>query len=105
MTAARPTGHHHGRPRGRSVWSRTDGTSSTDPTTASSSATWLRRRVPTASSCPRRWPGRPRARAGERTLLVSTGLARLARRWWCGLPSQLPRGLVDASVTAALIRW
>ncbi|MBB3678472.1 hypothetical protein [Modestobacter versicolor] len=29
-------------------------------------------------------------------LLTATGLALLARRWWCRLPSPLPRGVTDA---------
>jgi hypothetical protein len=38
-------------------------------------------------------------------LLREQGLALLARRWWCRLPSPLPRGLTDAAVPAADWSW
>jgi hypothetical protein len=41
-------------------------------------------------------PAQPRDAATD--LLVRRGLAVLAGRWWCRLPSPLPAGLLDAAV-------
>ena len=38
-------------------------------------------------------------------LLAGTGLALLARRWWCRLPGLLPSGLTDAAEPAAEWEW
>ena len=39
------------------------------------------------------------------TLLAGTGLALLARRWWCRLPAVLPPGVTDAGRPAADWDW
>src|SRR3954447_7194660 len=39
------------------------------------------------------------------SLLAGTGLALLARRWWCRLPDPLPAGLTDAGEPAADWEW
>jgi hypothetical protein len=43
--------------------------------------------------------------AGAAALLVATGLAGLARRWWCRLPDPLPPGVLDAGVPAPDWAW
>jgi hypothetical protein len=42
--------------------------------------------------------GGPLPAAEATTLLVGTGLALLARRWWCRLPDVLPPGVTDAAM-------
>jgi hypothetical protein len=49
--------------------------------------------------------GPPREPGEAAALLVSAGLALLARRWWCRLPSLLPPGLVDAAVPSTDWPW
>jgi hypothetical protein len=43
--------------------------------------------------------------ADARAALLARGLAALDRRWWCRLPSPLPRGLLDAASPAAGWEW
>ena len=45
------------------------------------------------------------AAADARDLLVSHGLRALDRRWWCRLPSPLPRGLLDAGAPEPGWEW
>ncbi|WP_222193908.1 hypothetical protein [Modestobacter italicus] len=59
--------------------------------------------VPTTlTGTPAGAPDEPEAAAG---LLVASGLARLARRWWCRLPDTLPPGLLDAGGPTAHWDW
>ena len=48
-------------------------------------------------------PPQPREQAGE--VLLRRGLAVLADRWWCRLPSPLPRGLTDAARPGSGWSW
>ena len=43
--------------------------------------------------------------AESAALLVRSGLAQLARRWWCRLPGALPPGLLDAADPRADWDW
>ena len=40
-----------------------------------------------------------------RALLVQHGLTALDRRWWCRLPTPLPRGVLDATSPGAGWEW
>ena len=43
--------------------------------------------------------------AGSTALLVRSGLAQLAGRWWCRLPGTLPPGVLDATAPAPEWEW
>jgi hypothetical protein len=49
--------------------------------------------------------GGPQPPSEASALLVARGLALLDRRWWCRLPSPLPRGVTDAREPAPGWSW
>ena len=49
--------------------------------------------------------GPPQSRAAATDLLLRRGLAVLADRWWCRLPSPLPGGVLDAAAPEPDWRW
>jgi hypothetical protein len=59
--------------------------------------------VPTTLAGTPAGPAGPTAESAA--LLVRSGLAHLARRWWCRLPGTLPPGVLDAAVPGADWEW
>src|SRR5919107_1031435 len=49
--------------------------------------------------------GEPGPADDARAVLLARGLRALDRRWWCRLPSPLPRGLLDAARPGAGWEW
>jgi hypothetical protein len=49
--------------------------------------------------------GAPGPAADARAVLLARGLAVLDRRWWCRLPSPLPRGLLHVARPAPEWEW